>query len=141
VKSKSFGFRIIRVMVQLLLRLSNPGEWGLVELQGQLETRDGAPFDGMHMGDLHFDAQGTPSLIIGHHLLTGKVVELDKPLAVLAKRSSKDWGVANNDTMDHAGNQESGMIEYEIMALVRKKILFKNRPKPIITSTLPIKHT
>ena len=85
--------------------------------------------------------QGTPSLIIGHHFLTGKVVELDKPLAVLAKRSSKDWGVANNDTMDHAGNQESGMIEYEIMALVRKKILFKNRPKPIITSTLPIKHT
>ena len=81
--------------------------------------------------------QGTPSLIIGHHLLTGKVVELDKPLAVLAKRS-KD---ANNDAMDHAGNQESGMIEYEIMALVRKKILFKNRPKPIITSTLPIKHT
>ena len=43
--------------MQLLLRLSNPGEWGLVELQGQLETRDGAPFDGMHMGDLHFDAQ------------------------------------------------------------------------------------
>ena len=58
VKSKSFYFRIIRVMVQLLLRLSeNQGEWGLVELQGQLETRDGAPFDGMHMGDLHFDAQ------------------------------------------------------------------------------------
>ena len=43
--------------MQLLLRLSNPGEWGLVELQGQLETRDRAPFDGMHMGDLHFDAQ------------------------------------------------------------------------------------
>ena len=45
-------------MVQLLLRMSDsPGDWGLVELQGQLETRDEAPFDNMHLGDLHFDPQ------------------------------------------------------------------------------------
>lgn len=45
-------------MVQLLLRMSDsPGEWGLVELQGQLETRGEAPFDNMHLGDLHFDVQ------------------------------------------------------------------------------------
>ena len=45
-------------MVQILLRMSDrPEEWGLVELQGQLETRHQAPFDNMHLGDLHFDAQ------------------------------------------------------------------------------------
>ena len=45
-------------MVQLLLRLSDtPGEWGLVELQGQLETRHQAPFNSLHLGDLHFDDQ------------------------------------------------------------------------------------
>ena len=48
-------------MVQLVVRLSDSlGEWGLVELQGQLETRDGAPFDGMHLGDLHFDDKVGP---------------------------------------------------------------------------------
>ena len=45
-------------MVQILLRLSEQtGEWGLVELQGQLETRHQAPLDNMHVGDLHFDLQ------------------------------------------------------------------------------------
>ena len=44
--------------MQLVFRLADsPGEWGLVELQGQLETRHQVPFDGMHLGDLHFDAQ------------------------------------------------------------------------------------
>ena len=45
-------------MVQILLRLSEKtGEWGLVELQGQLETRHQVPLDNMHVGDLHFDLQ------------------------------------------------------------------------------------
>ena len=49
---------LCKIMVQLVVRLSgSTGEWGLVELQGQLETRHGAPFDGMHLGDLHFDHQ------------------------------------------------------------------------------------
>lgn len=44
--------------MQILLRLSEQtGEWGLVELQGQLETRHQAPLDNMHVGDLHFDLQ------------------------------------------------------------------------------------
>jgi hypothetical protein len=30
-------------------------EWGIVELQGQLETKDGLKFDDLHIGDLHFD--------------------------------------------------------------------------------------
>lgn len=53
-------------MVQLLLRMSeSPGEWGLVELQGQLETRHQVPFDNMHLGDLHYDAQVIQSTLGG----------------------------------------------------------------------------
>ena len=45
-------------MVQILVRLSEGvAEWGLIELQGKLETREQAPFDRMYLGDLHFDAQ------------------------------------------------------------------------------------
>lgn len=45
------------VMVQLLVHIpSCGGKWGVIELQGQLETRDQVPFDGIHIGDLHFDS-------------------------------------------------------------------------------------
>lgn len=39
-------------MVQLFVRLSSdPKEWSLVELQGQVETRDSIPLSGMHIGN------------------------------------------------------------------------------------------
>ena len=117
-------------MVQILIRMSeNPGEWGLVELQGQLETRNQVPFDNMHIGDLHFDAKGDPNLVVGHHLLTGKITELEKPFAVMRKRTGGGLDRSHRQT------------EYEIVALITKKMIFKNRPKPIITKTQPRKVT
>lgn len=149
----------LSIMVQIAIKLSErAGEWGLVELQGQLETRDQVPFDDMHIGDLHFDSRGVPSLIIGHHLLTGKVVNLEKPFAVLKKiggrrREAEDEAVPRlpaspTEAMDvdggptmegEAGCVLPGATEYEVIALITRKIIFKNRPKPIITKTLPRK--
>lgn len=140
-------------MVQLVIRMpGSVGEWGLIELQGQLETRDQVSFNDMHIGDLHFDKKGTPNLIIGHHLLNGKIVELEKPYAVLKKKSLL---VGENDPepvpnpeadmeslecdIEDRKNSEGCSTEYEVVALITKKIIFKNRPKPIITKTLPRK--
>ena len=64
-------------------------------------------------------------LIIGHHLLTGKVVDLDKPYAVLHKKVDNDYG-------------RKGDTQYDICALVKKKIIFKTRPKPIVFKSVPI---
>ena len=134
------------VMVQLFVRMpTGDREWGMVELQGQLETRDQVPFNSMHIGDLHFDGRGTPSLIVGHHLLTGKILTLDKPFAVLRKKSktaSSDEGVEWEMGMEPqptAAAAAGGTTEYEVVALITKKIIFKNRPKPIITKPLPRK--
>ena len=70
--------------------------------------------------------QGMPHLIIGHHLLIGKVMDLEKPFAVLHKTS--DWDGENN----------KGGPRYDVCALVKKKIIFKVRPKPIVSKTVPI---
>lgn len=103
--------------MQIVVRLTNsPFKWGIVELQGVLETHQGHSFNGLHIGDLYLDTnKGTiANMIIGHHLLTGKVITLEEPLAVLLKSSSS-------------------MTEYDITAIITQKIVFKNRPKPIIS--------
>ncbi len=126
-------------MVQLFVKFSPEGvdEWGIVELQGELETRDQMPFDQMHIGDLYFNKKGTPQMIIGHHLLTGKVEKLDKPYAVLKKHVSESHSMDLEQT--DSEQLESQSTEYRVVAMVTRKVIFKNRPKPIVTKTLPKK--
>jgi len=63
---------------------------------------------------------------------------LDKPYAVMKKTNS------NNDLpmeIDHDKTSNRKQItEYNIVALVKRKIAFKNRPKPIIIKTEPIRN-
>lgn len=59
-------------------------------------------------------------LIIGHHVLHGEAVTMDKPFAVLEQKPGSERAVLQ-DT-----------VEYHIKAIVRRKLLFSDRPKPII---------
>ncbi|XP_052818682.1 chromosome transmission fidelity protein 8 homolog isoform X2 [Mya arenaria] len=95
-----------------------PQEWAMIELQGTLETRHPVPFSGRFIGDLHFTHKDVPVLIIGHHILYGKLVSLEKPYGILVKDRQADTAHAS----------------YTITAIIRKKLLFKNRPKPIIAN-------
>ena len=64
----------------------------------------------------------TPILIIGHHILYGKVAKLDRPMVAMKK-------VVKN-LIDESGTT----TEYHVQTIIRTKLLFKARPKPIIAN-------
>ncbi|XP_078038402.1 chromosome transmission fidelity protein 8 homolog [Augochlora pura] len=99
-------------------------EWGIVELQGDLKF-DSPNTTNKYIGDLHYTNTGTPILIIGVHVLHGKEVALQKPFAVLCKEP--------NGT-DIETDESEVKTEYIVKAIVKKKIIFRTRPKPIVTN-------
>ena len=111
-------------MVQILvLRGSKPlDEWVIVELQGELKSRFGAGFPGKDIGDLHFNKKGNPILIIGHHIIVGKKIKLEKPFIVLKKC----------DEVTRTNEDIAYDSKHMVKAKITTKLLFTSRPKPII---------
>lgn len=101
---------------------SSVGEWAIVELQGDLKSRNGASMHQQFIGDLHYTNKGNAVLIIGHHILHGEVVTMDKPFAILEQKQASETA------------QLQDTVEYHIKAIVKRKLLFGDRPKPIIAN-------
>ncbi|XP_011862659.1 PREDICTED: chromosome transmission fidelity protein 8 homolog [Vollenhovia emeryi] len=101
--------------------------WAIIDLQGDLkfEKVDSNP-DNQLLGDLHFTKAGVPILIIGIHVLHGKEITLDRPLIVLERRRD-----AGNEMIEEEATVKT---EYLIKAIVKRKLVFKSRPKPIVTN-------
>ncbi|XP_022096105.1 chromosome transmission fidelity protein 8 homolog [Acanthaster planci] len=142
-------------MVQLVVKAASPEsgipEWMLIEMQGQLECSGNEQLAGNFIGDLHFNKKGLPIMIIGHHILYGKVSSLDKPYIVLIKNTKptpkdtehdnspvsmetdQDEDVVTKATV--AQEEEGGKtdVHYKVSAAIKRKIVFRTRPKPIIT--------
>ncbi|XP_030019943.1 chromosome transmission fidelity protein 8 homolog [Manduca sexta] len=75
------------------------------------------PDEATVVGDVHYYSKNRhPVLVLGHHVLNGKEQKLEQPMAVLEKI------VVGNET------------KYKVKAIVKKKLLFKSRPKPIISN-------
>lgn len=158
------------------------GQLMMLELQGNIET-SATTFEGLELGRLEF--QDRPYLYIANHRIEGKVVNLDKPLAVLRTRNhassnhdstpfttprkplaSSVFGssakktphrplhLLNSSSPPSSHIQTSSPVPIQdpqevqreklaaigdgkgtcnIVAIIRKKIVFKNRPEPIIS--------
>jgi hypothetical protein len=61
-------------------------------------------------------------LIIGHHILHGEEVTMDKPFAILEHKQGSETSEMQNT------------VEYHVKAIVRKKLVFSDRPRPIIAN-------
>ncbi|KAI0773503.1 Ctf8-domain-containing protein [Fomes fomentarius] len=112
----------------------------LIELQGALEVEGDK--NGQLVGKLRVDpATNKPTLMIGHHLLEGKLVNLAKPLAVLhkhkhgARSPSVDGGEGESadsamDVDDRLRSTEAK--SWDVVAIVKRKMVFATRPMPIV---------
>jgi hypothetical protein len=77
----------------------------------------------------HFVLQGVPTLTIGHHRLVGALVDLKKPLAVVQKERCTE----HTQKARKLDGPET-LLKYTVAGLVRKKLVFQQRPLHIIGS-------
>lgn len=59
----------------------------------------------------------------------GKVCNLEKPMVIIKKHKKV---CANDDKMQVDNVKENFQTEYLVKSVIRKKILFNKRPKPIV---------
>jgi len=62
---------------------------------------------------------------VGYHELAGSKVPLKKPMVVLKK-------------VKHPDGESGCKVELQVVGVIRHKILFKNRPKALISSKISL---
>lgn len=70
---------------------------------------------------------------IGLHLLEGNVVNLKLPLLAIEKKRTRAAAENGMEDSSEGGISSEGSSSLEIVGVIRKKIIFKTRPKPTCT--------
>ncbi|KAK1392739.1 Ctf8 domain-containing protein [Heracleum sosnowskyi] len=110
-------------------------EWAIVELQGVVEVQPEFQdsFRTLPMAKLcRPSSQENYTFSVGYHELSGSKVPLKKPFLVMKKIKHS---IADKDGGDTSSVSK---VELEVIGIVRHRILFKNRPKALISSSQPV---
>lgn len=102
----------------------------MVELQGSLEIQHSASLHNLTIGSLCRASTSTYKLVIGYHEVEGTRVTLKKPLVILKKVKGVD------DMEVDAGDpalSTPAPVEMHVVGIIRHKLLFKSRPKALIS--------
>lgn len=127
-------------------------EWTVIELNGELVVPTEMPTaekqlvkvvgpDQVELGSLRFQDEKTPVMVLGSHELRGTVESLKQPFCVF----EKERGVAaistaapahstttdNNDDKENS-SQSQGELQYKVVGIITKKLLFNKYPKVIM---------
>ncbi|KAJ3538785.1 hypothetical protein NM688_g6471 [Phlebia brevispora] len=122
----------------------------LVDLQGVLDVE--GEMKGQFVGKLSVDdetvsmtfasrtrrtttyraEQKKPSLLIGHHLLEGKLVNLPKPLAIMHRVPPEPTEDDPSGLDDDSPTSTSAPPTWKIVAVVKRKMVFAKRPMPMV---------
>ncbi|XVF09854.1 hypothetical protein REPUB_Repub07fG0132800 [Reevesia pubescens] len=109
-------------------------EWAIIELQGAVEVQPSFQhsLQNLQIGQLcRPSSQENYTFTVGYHELTGLKVVLKKPMLVLKKIKCMD--------VDHSVEATSSSgVELDVVGIIRYKILFKTRPKALISGPQPI---
>ncbi|XP_057952257.1 uncharacterized protein LOC131146597 [Malania oleifera] len=110
----------------------NCREWAIVELQGVVEPQSSyqGRLQNLEIGRLcRPSSQETYTFTVGYHELTGSKVALKKPYLVLKKIRHVD--------QEQSSDPNASRVELEVVGIVQHRILFKTRPKALISRSEP----
>ncbi|CAM6089274.1 unnamed protein product [Calypogeia fissa] len=111
-----------------------PEEWAMIELQGSIDIQQSAlhqKLETLTIGSLCMHPGNKFIFNVGYHELEGSKVTLKKPLVIMKKKK-----VAENEMevdLSESYGQGSSDVEMEVVGIIRHKLLFKNRPKALIS--------
>ncbi|OVA14114.1 Chromosome transmission fidelity protein 8 [Macleaya cordata] len=120
----------MQIQVKCSCGEGNCPEWAIVELQGVIEVQPSFKdrIENLEIGRLcRSSSEETYTFTVGYHELSGTKVKLKKPLLVLKKKK------AMVDSDENSGNPNSSRAELEVIGIIRQRILFKTRPKALIS--------
>ncbi|KAL6955956.1 hypothetical protein U1Q18_031586 [Sarracenia purpurea var. burkii] len=118
----------MQIQVKCSCGEGNCPEWAIVELQGVIEPQPAFRdrLQNLEIGLLcRSSSEESYTFTIGYHELMGSKVLLKKPLLVLKK--------VRRSSADQNGDFQSSSVELEVIGIIRHRILFKARPRALIS--------
>ncbi|KAK3220759.1 hypothetical protein Dsin_014729 [Dipteronia sinensis] len=109
-------------------------EWAIVEIQGAIEIQPSFQnrLDNLDIGQLcRPSSPENYTFTVGYHELAGSKVPLKKPFLVLKKKKTIN-------VEQQSSENDSPGAELEVVGIIRHRILFKTRPKALISKPQPV---